>query len=533
MIQKKEIKLKMEYLESLRYFTCQFNFFLYGIVLLIPSIVICCIKSKAEKGRSDTSTQGTVTTSSTVTNANTSIKESTAEDKKKLGWFTYMIQIGMAYVDCVGCSKKMIKERDEMSEESANIMQNYMKTKKDSKQLVVSCFLTTQQCNDLLKEFKDSKDKKLNVSKTSPEKPILGHTYIYRTDDEITGIDRINKSTTTETSTSEGGIEDNALLAELIRNGPRPFDYKFDDLANILIKATDIVSKQPALIECPIPCAVYGDIHGQYSDLFRWFQINGWPSKTKSVFLGDYVDRGIYGVEVVGLLCALKIEFPDNIYLIRGNHEEEKINRSYEFYHEVLLKFGLEQGEKMFKLFSTFFSYLPLSGLIGEKILCMHGGLSPKLTSLDALRNITRPITIFTNKTLACDLTWSDPINNRKSPEYAPNYGRDHVNGIGQLFSIKAIENAIKNLNIDLIIRAHQVPLKGITSYANGKLITVFSAPGYQGDNALNINWGASLLIDENFYITINKIRVTRKCRMNRIKVINAHNNFKKKVLSK
>ncbi|CEF62039.1 Serine/threonine-protein phosphatase PP1-beta catalytic subunit [Strongyloides ratti] len=524
----------MEYLENLRYFSCQYIIFFYGVIIFIPLIIISCIKNGPEKEKSVKSCQKKVILNEETKLSNTSYKETVIVDKKICFRFAYILQIGIAYVNCVGCSKKIIKDMD-MFEAPTNSIQNYMKSKKEKKQLVVSCFLNTKQINDLLKEFKNAKDTKLKVSQTSSKKPVLGNTYVYRTDDEVTGIDRVVKNTITNsnTSTIESLIEDENMLGRIIQNGPRPFDYKFDELADILRKATNIVSKESCLIECSIPCAVYGDIHGQYSDLFRWFQINGWPSKTKSIFLGDYVDRGIYGVEVIGLLCALKIEFPDNIYLIRGNHEEERINRNYEFYHEVLYKFGITQGEEMFKLFSTFFSYLPLSGLIGGKILCMHGGISPKLTSLDTIRNIIRPISSFTNKTLACDLVWSDPCNNRKTPEYTPNFDRDHIHGIGQLFTTKAIENTIQNLNIDLIIRAHQVPLKGITSFANGKLLTVFSAPGYQGDNAFNINWGASLFINEDFNITINKIRVTRKCRMNRIKAINARKANKQKILLK
>uniref|UniRef100_A0A0N5BCZ3 Serine/threonine-protein phosphatase n=1 Tax=Strongyloides papillosus TaxID=174720 RepID=A0A0N5BCZ3_STREA len=435
----------------------------------------------------------------------------------------------MKVVDCVGCKRSMSRNLETLQ---VDVVESIINPMREEKKLFISCFLSDGDVSKLLEEFKSAKNQKIESVESSLNKPTIGHVYVYRTDDEVTGVDRTITPVDSSTQTTKSAEYDNSVLSNIIRNGPRPYEYKYDELAGILTKAKDIISKEPVLIECPIPCAVYGDIHGQYSDLFRWFQINGWPSKTKSVFLGDYVDYGIYGIEVIGLLCALKIEFPNNIYLIRGNHEEEQLNRSYQFYHEVLLKFGKKKGEQMFGIFGELFSYLPLSCLIGKKVLCMHGGLSPKLKSLDSLREIRRPIKIFMRNTLACDLVWSDPIANRRDPAYIPNCRRSPGSSIGQLFSIKAIEDTLKTLKIDLIVRGHQVPLKGINSYADGKCLTLFSAPGYQGDNAFNINWGASLNIDKDFHITINKLRVTRKCRMNRIKVVSARNKFVKNVFN-
>ena len=138
--------------------------------------------------------------------------------------------------------------------------------------------------------------------------------------------------------------------------------------------------------------------------------------------------------------------------------------------------------------------------IVDDRILCMHGGISPELTSLDKIRKIVRP-TEVPDKGLLCDLLWSDPDKN------AMGWGGNE-RGVSVTFNENIVEKMVEDLDIDLVCRAHQVVEKGYDFFANKKLVTVFSAPNYCGqfDNA-----GAMMLVDENlvcgFKILIPKIK--------------------------
>jgi serine/threonine-protein phosphatase PP1 catalytic subunit len=122
------------------------------------------------------------------------------------------------------------------------------------------------------------------------------------------------------------------------------------------------------------------------------------------LFLGDYVDRGKQSIEVVCLLFAYKLKYPENFFILRGNHECAGINRIYGFYDECRRRYSI----KVWKQFCNTFNCLPCTAIIDDKIICMHGGLSPQLSSVDQIQNISRPCEV-PDTGLLCDLLWSDP----------------------------------------------------------------------------------------------------------------------------
>ena len=190
---------------------------------------------------------------------------------------------------------------------------------------------------------------------------------------------------------------------------------------------------------------VSGDIHGQYSDLLRLFEYGGVPPHTNYLFLGDYVDRGKQSLETICLLLAFKIKYPENFFLLRGNHECASINRIYGFYDECKRRFNV----RLWKVFTDCFNCLPVAALIDDKILCMHGGLSPDLTNLDQIRNLTRP-TAIPDSGLLCDLLWSDPGRDVKG------WGMND-RGVSFTFGPDKVSEFLTKHDLDLVCRAHQV----------------------------------------------------------------------------
>ncbi|CDW55855.1 serine:threonine protein phosphatase PP1 [Trichuris trichiura] len=259
------------------------------------------------------------------------------------------------------------------------------------------------------------------------------------------------------------------------------------------------LQKQAALIEFNGPVNICGDIHGQYSDLVRLFNMTGYPPKQRYLFLGDYVDRGPQSIECICLLFLYKIRYPQSVFLLRGNHEFDNINQVYGFNMDIMRRYG---DMKVWKLFNQTFSWLPLAALVNQRILCMHGGLSPALNNLDQIRTIKRPMKMSYDS-LTCDLLWADPSNEVTG-------WKANIRGASYMFGPDVVISTCQKLDLDLIVRAHQVVPRGYEFFANNKLVTIFSAPNYCGEFD---NDGAILIVDHNATCTVKQFRrpVTKK----------------------
>ena len=273
----------------------------------------------------------------------------------------------------------------------------------------------------------------------------------------------------------------------------------------IIDKAYDIIKKEDSMLKISAPLYICGDIHGQYYDLLRVFDILKYPPKSKFLFLGDYVDRGKQSLECLLLLLCLKIQYPSNIFLLRGNHESEALNKIYGFYDECKRRITI----KCFKKITNLFNILPITALIDENILCMHGGLSKDLTKIDQLDKILRP-TEIPDEGLLCDLVWSDP-----SDVLSDNFGENERN-VSVTFSKNVVEEFTKNNGLDLICRAHQVVEEGFQFFAGMKLVTIFTAPNYMGEFDNN---GGILEVGEDLLCKIHVLKpnIERKGKRKRI----------------
>jgi serine/threonine-protein phosphatase 4 catalytic subunit len=243
---------------------------------------------------------------------------------------------------------------------------------------------------------------------------------------------------------------------------------KLEEVAEICSMYRKIAVEESNIQRVQAPVSIIGDIHGQFYDLLELFKLNGRPPETNYLFLGDFVDRGFYSVETLLLLLCLKIRYPDKMCLVRGNHESRQVTQVYGFYDECLRKFG---SPAAWRLCTEVFDYFTLGAIIEDKILCLHGGLSPNFDTLDEIRRIDRKREVPHEGPMA-DIMWSDPDESVQGWGVSPR-------GAGYLFG----EDIVKKFNhangISLVARAHQLVMEGFKIMFDQQLVTIWSAPNY------------------------------------------------------
>jgi serine/threonine-protein phosphatase 2B catalytic subunit len=248
----------------------------------------------------------------------------------------------------------------------------------------------------------------------------------------------------------------------------------------IIDKATQLLRAEPNVLSVEAPVTVCGDIHGQYFDLMKLFEIGGKPSNTRYLFLGDYVDRGYFSIECVLYLWALKIWYPDSFFLLRGNHECRHLTDYFTFKLECKHKYS----ERVYEACIQSFCALPLAAIMNKQFLCIHGGLSPELHTLDDIRKLDRFREPPTSG-LMCDLLWSDPIEDFGQERGPENFVHNHVRGCSYFYTYKAVCEFLERNRLLSIIRAHEAQDAGYRMYRKSRktgfpsVMTLFSAPNY------------------------------------------------------
>lgn len=249
------------------------------------------------------------------------------------------------------------------------------------------------------------------------------------------------------------------------------------EITAICAACREVFLSQPALLELSAPVKIVGDIHGQYTDLLRLFEMCGFPPSSNYLFLGDYVDRGKQSLETILLLMCYKLKYPENFFLLRGNHESANVTRIYGFYDECKRRTNI----KIWKSFIDTFNCLPIASIVAGKIFCVHGGLSPALSHMEDIRQITRP-TDVPDYGLLNDLLWSDPAE--IDTDWEPS-----ERGVSFCFGKKVIMNFLQKHDFDLVCRAHMVVEDGYEFFTDRILVTVFSAPNVSARHRLIILW--------------------------------------------
>ncbi|KAK6090708.1 hypothetical protein P3W45_000431 [Vairimorpha bombi] len=243
----------------------------------------------------------------------------------------------------------------------------------------------------------------------------------------------------------------------------------------ILSDARNLFKQEPNNLDIKSSSYILGDIHGQYFDLINVissFDLNN----DILVFLGDYVDRGIYSTETFLYLCLLKIYYKDNVYLLRGNHESRSMTTKYTFKTECINKYDESVYEEFLKTFNT----LPLTAVIMDSVFCVHGGISPNIKNLSDINSLNRFTDIIKNTPMS-EILWSDPHLEYDTSEEL--FITNSLRKCSFYYTYKSVSEFLKLNNLKCIIRGHEVKEEGYHLYKNYEefpsLITLFSAPNY------------------------------------------------------
>ncbi|KAL6774518.1 PKL1 [Auxenochlorella protothecoides x Auxenochlorella symbiontica] len=263
----------------------------------------------------------------------------------------------------------------------------------------------------------------------------------------------------------------------------RDFFLDADAIHTLCDQAEAIFQAEPTLLRLRAPVKIFGDLHGQFGDLMRLFEEYGTPSTSGDItyidylFLGDYVDRGAHSLETMCLLLALKIDHPENVHLIRGNHEASDINALFGFRLECVERLGEPEGLRAWNRFNQLFNWLPLAAVIEDKVLCMHGGIGRSIHSMEQIAELARPLTMEDGGVVLMDLLWSDPTTNDAVEGVQPS---PRGPGLVTFGPDRVLEFCQAN-ELQMIVRAHECVMDGFERFAHGRLITLFSATNYCG----------------------------------------------------
>jgi serine/threonine-protein phosphatase 2B catalytic subunit len=297
-----------------------------------------------------------------------------------------------------------------------------------------------------------------------------------------------------------------------------------DQTMLILKKVMKIFKKEPNLLKLKkMPINVVGDTHGQFYDTVKLFEVGGKVSVGNYLFLGDYVDRGVYSVETILFLYVLKINYPDRIFMLRGNHECRHLTSYFTFKNEVMHKYQKNNytaeppssltSVDIYKAFCISFNCLPIAAVLNDQYFCVHGGISPELDSVeDVNTKIGDRFKEIPSSGLFCDLLWSDPLDEYDDSNETELFLENTQRGCSYMYTYHAITQFLERNDLLCVIRAHEAQDYGYRMYKNSAkfnfptLITIFSAPNYLD----TYNNKAAILKFENNTMNIRQFNHTK-----------------------
>ncbi|CAH0700278.1 unnamed protein product [Spodoptera exigua] len=270
-------------------------------------------------------------------------------------------------------------------------------------------------------------------------------------------------------------------------------------LGSLLLRLAEAVqpicANEPRLLRLSSPVYAVGDLHGNLSALLT-MEAALWPSgpalaAARILFLGDYVDRGPHGTELMAYLLAAKLQRPEAVLMVRGNHETRDIQKMFTFYNECLAKYGENEGQKVWNAINNVFDVLPLAAVIDDKVFCCHGGIPPPWVCplISAIDKVPVPLTRPAEQSsIAWELLWNDPVKPNKITatlqlELTSNEGfaANTKRGTGHVFDQTALDHFLMANQLSHVVRAHEMHQNGFMCQLRGRLVSVFSSFHYCG----------------------------------------------------
>lgn len=240
-------------------------------------------------------------------------------------------------------------------------------------------------------------------------------------------------------------------------------------LKRLISESKEIFQDEPMCLQVPVPIVVVGDLHGHILDLLRILKVHHLPPVTRYLFLGDFIDRGEFSTEIMIVILTLKVLYPSDVFIIRGNHEFETVVDHSSFFSEL---YNMYNDNTVGHDFMDLFSYMPLAANAENFALCVHGGIGPSWYFMEQLREIQRPINDC-DTPLVSEILWSDPAD---IAEF-----EDSHRGLGVHFGKAPIVNFLQRTGFSYLIRGHQCIQSGCEASLGNRVITVFSASNYCG----------------------------------------------------
>ena len=288
----------------------------------------------------------------------------------------------------------------------------------------------------------------------------------------------------------------------LIENFSYDLKISFDKayLAKLVDETEKIIQREPTLLRLKSPIKIFGNLHGQLGDLLEFFSRYGTPSDSvfhgdidgfSYLFLGDYIDKGLYSLETLVLLFCFKVKHPDSFFLLRGHHEDIFVNKLFGFAEECTEKLeeNIADPESFYQKINKLFEYLPLAAVVDNQILCLHGGIGNTLKAVEDIEKLERPIEVSHKpvnnyEKIVVDILLSDPVDDDGILESQPNPNRDYLQfKYISKFTSERVMEFLKFNKLKTLIRSHECVLHGFENFSLNSLITVYSAMSYAEKN--------------------------------------------------